>query len=222
MELKKNPEADLEKKRSVFLQVGIITALAVVLLAFEYTVYDEKETVLGSLNLDLLEEEIIPVTQVTPPPPPPPPKQATVIEIVEDDEEIEEELEIQDLEVDEDTEIEIIEEVEEEVEEEQIFTIVEDMPTFPGGDEALFRYLSENIDYPAMAADAGIQGVVYVSFVVDKDGQVKDVKVLRGIGGGCDKEAIRVVKSMPKWAPGRQRGKSVKVQYNLPVRFRLQ
>ena len=93
MELKKNPEADLEKKRSVFLQVGIITALAVVLLAFEYTVYDEKETVLGSLNLDLLEEEIIPVTQVTPPPPPPPPKQATVIEIVEDDEEIEEELE---------------------------------------------------------------------------------------------------------------------------------
>ena len=222
MELKKNPEADLEKKRSVFLQVGIITALAVVLLAFEYTVYDEKETVLGSLNLDLLEEEIIPVTQFTPPPPPPPPKQATVIEIVEDDEEIEEELEIQDLEVDEDTEIEIIEEVEEEVEEEQIFTIVEDMPTFPGGDEALFRYLSENIDYPAMAADAGIQGVVYVSFVVDKDGQVKDVKVLRGIGGGCDKEAIRVVKSMPKWAPGRQRGKSVKVQYNLPVRFRLQ
>ena len=88
--------------------------------------------------------------------------------------------------------------------------------------DILGAYLSENIDYPAMAADAGIQGVVYVSFVVDKDGQVKDVKVLRGIGGGCDKEAIRVVKSMPKWAPGRQRGKSVKVQYNLPVRFRLQ
>lgn len=221
MELKKNPEADLEKKRSVFLQVGLITALAAVLLAFEYTVFDETESVLGSLNLDLLEEEIIPVTQITPPPPPPPPAQTTVIEIVEDDEEIEEELEIEDLEVDEDTEIEIIEEVEEEVEEEEIFTIVEEMPGFPGGEKALFEYLAKNTDYPAMAADAGIQGVVYVTFVVDTDGKVKDARVLRGIGGGCDKEALRVVNSMPSWAPGRQRGKNVKVQYNLPIRFIL-
>lgn len=221
MELKKNPEADLEKKRSVFLQVGLITALAAVLLAFEYTVFDETESVLGSLNLDLLEEEIIPVTQITPPPPPPPPAQTTVIEIVEDDEEIEEELEIEDLEVDEDTEIEIIEEVEEEVEEEEIFTIVEEMPGFPGGEKALFGYLAKNTDYPAMAADAGIQGVVYVTFVVDTDGKVKDARVLRGIGGGCDKEALRVVNSMPNWSPGRQRGKNVKVQYNLPIRFIL-
>jgi protein TonB len=221
MELKKNPEADLEKKRSVFLQVGLITALAAVLLAFEYTVFDETESVLGSLNLDLLEEEIIPVTQMTPPPPPPPPAQTTVIEIVEDDEEIEEELEIEDLEVDEDTEIVIIEEVEEEVDEEEIFTIVEEMPGFPGGDAALFGYLAKNTDYPAMAADAGIQGVVYVTFVVDTDGKVKGARILRGIGGGCDKEALRVVNSMPIWTPGRQRGKNVKVQYNLPIRFIL-
>lgn len=221
MELKKNPEADLDKKRSVFIQVGLLTALAAVLLAFEYTVFEEKTTVLGSLNLDLLEEEIIPVTQVTPPPPPPPPAQTTVIEIVEDDEEIEEELEIEDLEVDEDTEIEIIEEEEEEVAEEEIFTIVEEMPGFPGGEAKLFEYLAKSIDYPAMAADAGIQGVVYVTFVVDNDGSVKDVRVLRGIGAGCDKEAVRVVEKMPKWAPGKQRGKSVKVQYNLPIRFIL-
>jgi protein TonB len=221
MELKKNPEADLEKKRSVFLQVGLITALAAVLLAFEYTVFDETESQLGSLNLDLLEEEIIPVTQVTPPPPPPPPVKTTIIEIVEDDEVIEEELEIVDLEVDEDTQIEIIDEPEEEVTEEEIFTIVEEMPGFPGGEAALFKFLGNNTDYPAMAADAGIQGVVYVTFVVDTEGKVKNASVLKGIGGGCDKEALRVVNSMPNWAPGRQRGKNVKVQYNLPIRFIL-
>ena len=121
----------------------------------------------------------------------------------------------------EDFEVEIIEEPEEEVVEEQIFTIVEEMPSFPGGEEELFKYLGKSIKYPQMAADAGISGVVYVTFVVDKDGKVKDAKVLRGIGGGCDEEAIRVVKAMPPWKPGKQRGKAVKVQYNLPIRFTL-
>ncbi|MCB0818756.1 MAG: energy transducer TonB, partial [Flavobacteriales bacterium] len=144
----------------------------------------------------------------------------TVLEIVEDDEDIEE-VEIEDTEVEEDFEVEIIEEPEEEVVEEQIFTIVEEMPSFPGGEEELFKYLGKSIKYPQMAADAGISGVVYVTFVVDKDGKVKDAKVLRGIGGGCDEEAIRVVKAMPPWKPGKQRGKAVKVQYNLPIRFTL-
>ena len=110
---------------------------------------------------------------------------------------------------------------EEEVEEEQIFTIVEEMPSFPGGEAELFKYLGKNIKYPEMANSAGISGVVYVTFVVDKDGKIKDVKVLRGIGGGCDEEAVRVVKNMPAWKPGKQRGKSVTVQYNLPIRFTL-
>ncbi|MCB0778066.1 MAG: energy transducer TonB, partial [Flavobacteriales bacterium] len=153
-------------------------------------------------------------------PPPPPPAPTTVLEIVEDDEDIEE-VEIEDTEVEEDFEVEIIEEPEEEVVEEQIFTIVEEMPSFPGGEEELFKYLGKSIKYPQMAADAGISGVVYVTFVVDKDGKVKDAKVLRGIGGGCDEEAIRVVKAMPPWKPGKQRGKAVKVQYNLPIRFTL-
>ncbi len=221
MEVKKNKDANLEKKRRGFFWVGMVFALAVVLMSFEYTVFEKVQTQLGQLDLDLLEEEIVPISQITPPPPPPPPQPTTVIEIVDDEEEIEEEIEVMDLELDEDTEIEIVEIEEEEVVEEEIFTIVEQMPGFPGGDEALFKYLGKNIQYPQLAADAGITGMVYVTFVVDKDGSVKDARILKGIGGGCDEEALRVVKSMPKWQPGKQRGKSVKVQYNLPVRFTL-
>ena len=165
---------------------------------------------------------MIPITkQEPPPPPPPPPPQTTIIEIVEDDEEIEEELEIMDTEIDENTEIDIVEFVEEVVEEPEIFTIVEEMPSFPGGEAELFKYLGSNIKYPAMARDAGIQGIVYVTFVVKEDGKISDVRVLRGVGGGCDEEAVRVVEKMPSWKPGKQRGKSVRVQYNLPIRFTL-
>ena len=220
MEVKKNPDANLEKKRAGFIFVGLVFSLAVVLLAFEYTTYDKTSSELGNLNLDLIEEEIVPIAQVVPPPPPPPPKPTTVIEIVDDEEEIEEELVVEDLEVDENTDVEIVE-MEETVEEEEVFTIVEKMPTFPGGEAELFKWLGKNIQYPTMAQDAGIQGVVFVTFVVEKDGSVTGVRVLRGIGGGCDEEAIRRVKQMPRWEPGEQRGKPVKVQYNLPVRFTL-
>jgi len=103
----------------------------------------------------------------------------------------------------------------------QIFTIVEEMPSFPGGEAELFKYLGKTVKYPPMAQDAGITGVVYMTFVVDEQGKVRDPKVLRGIGGGCDEEAIRVVKAMPAWEPGKQRGKPVRVQYNLPIRFTL-
>ncbi|MCC7231486.1 MAG: TonB family protein [Bacteroidia bacterium] len=103
----------------------------------------------------------------------------------------------------------------------KIFTVVEEMPSFPGGESKLFEYLSKNIKYPPVARENGIQGRVYVSFVVDKDGKIKDAVVRRGIGGGCDEEALRVVKSMPDWKPGRQNGRNVQVQYNLPVNFTL-
>ena len=138
-----------------------------------------------------------------------------------EDDEVVEEVEQLDQEIKEDTKVEKVERQEEEVEEEQIFTIVEEMPSFPGGEAELFKYLGKNIKYPEMANSAGISGVVYVTFVVDKDGKIKDVKVLRGIGGGCDEEAVRVVKNMPAWKSGKQRGKSVTVQYNLPIRFTL-
>jgi len=96
------------------------------------------------------------------------------------------------------------------------------MPEFPGGEGALHQYLAENIKYPQMAKESGIQGRVFVTFVVERNGKVTDVKVLRGIGGGCDEEAIRVVQNMPSWTPGKQRGKPVRVQFNLPVKFTLQ
>jgi protein TonB len=147
------------------------------------------------------------------------------INIVEDDVEVEEDLEI-DIEADETTEIEEyvpIEVEEEEMEEEaQIFMVVESMPEPPGGIAAFYGYLNENIKYPQMAKESGIQGTVYVTFVVEKNGSITDVRVLRGIGGGCDEEAVRVVKNSPKWSPGKQRGKPVRVQYNLPVKFILQ
>ena len=221
MELKKSEDANLERKRIPLIIMGILFSTALVLVAFEWKTFETEVSSLGELDIDLIEEEIIPISQQQPPPPPPPPAPTTVIEIVEDEKEIEEELIIEDMEVDEDTEIEFIEEVEEEYVEEQIFTIVEEMPSFPGGDAALMKYLGKNIKYPAIAKDAGIQGTVYVTFVVDEKGDVKDVKILRSIGGGCDEEAIRVVENMPSWSPGKQRGKSVKVQYNLPIRFTL-
>ena len=223
MELKKNPEVDVNKKSSMYFMIGAVVALSVLLLSFEWKVYETQLTELGKLVLDTEEDEMIPITQQELPPPPPPPPQTTIIEIVEDDEEIEEELEIEDTEADEDEVIEIIEvEEEEEVAEEEIFTIVETNPGFPGGEAKMYQYLGKNMKYPPIARDNNIQGRVYVSFVVEKKGNITDVRVLRGIGGGCDEEAIRVVKSMPKWSPGKQRGKPVRVRFNLPIVFKLQ
>lgn len=219
MEAKKNPEADLERRKGSFVLIGLITALAITLVAFEWTTFEKQLGTLGSLDIDFLEEEVIPPSATPPPPPPPPPAPTTVLEIVDDKEDIQE-VEIIDQEITEDTKVEIVQR-EEVIEEEQIFTIVEEMPSFPGGEAELFKYLGKNTKYPQMATDAGISGVVYVTFVVDKDGKIRDAKVLRGIGGGCDEEAIRVVKSMPSWKPGKQRGKAVTVQYNLPIRFTL-
>ena len=104
----------------------------------------------------------------------------------------------------------------------EIFTVVEEQPTYPGGDEARIKFLQENMKYPEEAKELGVQGKVFVTFVVEVDGSITDVKVLRGIGSGCDDEAIRVVKSMPKWVPGKQRGVPVRVQFNLPINFKLQ
>jgi len=119
--------------------------------------------------------------------------------------------------------IEEEEEIEEIVEEEpEIFTIVEQMPSFPGGDEAMMKYIYGNIKYPAMARENDISGLCVVSFVVMEDGSIESIEVKRDIGGGCGDEAKRVVLSMPKWEPGKQRGKAVRVAYNLPVRFKLE
>ena len=225
MELKKSPKADLESKKIIFTQLGLILALALILLAFEWKSYDKSVEGFGERIVEDVMEEIIPITeQKVKPPPPPPPKRVVQINIVEDDVEVEDDLMI-DAEADEFTEMDeyIPIEVDEEVlDEAPIFTVVESMPEFPNGMKELYVYLQNNIKYPVMAKESGIQGKVYVTFVVEKNGSITDVKVLRGIGGGCDEEAIRVVAAMPKWKPGKQRGKPVRVQYNLPVRFTLQ
>ena len=216
MEPKKNPEVNLERKKGLFLQLGLVIALLVVLGAFEYKTYEKIAYNLGALSLEDLEEEIIPITkqEVKPPPPPPPPPE--VIEIVEDDVEIEEEIEIEDTESDEDEEIEIIEE-----DDDEFFMVVENMPIFPGGDLGLMKYIQKHVKYPAIAKEYNITGKVYVSFIVDKSGSVTNVKIVRGVDKNLDAEALRVVKSLPKYKPGKQRGKSVRVMFTIPINFTL-
>ena len=216
MEPKKNPEVNLERKRGLFLQIGLVIALLVVLVAFEYKTYEKIAYNLGALNLDDLEEEIIPITkqEIKPPPPPPPPPE--IIEIVEDDVEIEDEIEIEDTESDEDEEIEIIEE-----DDDEFFMVVENMPIFPGGDLGLMKYIQKHVKYPAIAKEYNITGKVYVSFIVDKSGSVTNVKIVRGVDKNLDAEAVRVVKSLPKYKPGKQRGKSVRVMFTIPINFTL-
>lgn len=222
MDLKKNPESDVDKVRASVFAGGLVFALALIAIIFQLTFYDYSTGNLGQSQFEVdLDEEIMITQPEVKPPPPPPPKPTVVIEIVEDEEEVEEDEVPFEEEVTEDTEVEYIEEVEEEIVEESIFKIVEKMPSFPGGEEELFKYLSKNTKYPPMAKDAGISGKVFVTFVVEKDGKISDVKVLRSIGGGCDEEAIRVVKNMPRWTSGEQRGKPVRVQFNLPINFIL-
>ncbi|MCM1168721.1 MAG: TonB family protein [Bacteroides sp.] len=226
MELKKSPKADLESQKGMFGTFGLVLALVITLVAFEWKSYDQEQIqVAARTAVDMEEDVIIQTEQNLPPPPPPPPAQISQeIEIVEDDVEIENEVEIN-AESNENTVVEdyvapsVVEE--DEVAEEEIFQIVEEMPGPAGGTQALYEYLSKNIRYPIAALESGIQGRVYINFVVEKDGSITDVKVMRGIGGGCDEEAVRVVKAMPKWNPGKQRGRPVRVLYSIPVIFNL-
>ena len=229
MELKKSVKADMEDKKNLFFLIGLVLALLLTLLAFEWTSKQEKAESLGAMGAMEVEEEIIPITreqEIKPPPPPPPPKVVEVLNIVEDDVEIEDELEIEDTDADDETVIDVapvvIAEEEEEVEETKVFLIVEDMPVFPGGDLALRKYLGANVNYPVIAQENGIQGKVYVTFVVGKDGKVRDAAIARGVDPSLDKEAIRVVNSLPRWKPGKQRGKTVNVSYTVPINFVLQ
>ena len=229
MELKKSKKAELESKRNTFLLIGLVVALGVTLLAFEWTTKPSKAESLGSIQSQDVEEEIIPITreqEVKPPPPPPPPKVIEVLNIVEDDVEIEDELEIEDTEADDQTVIDVapvIEAAEEDEEEgAKVFFIVEDMPEFPGGDLALRKFIANTIKYPEAAVEKGVQGKVYVTFVVTKDGDIANTKIARGVDPLLDKEALRVVNMQPKWKPGSQRGKAVNVSYTVPINFALQ
>ncbi len=225
MEVKKSPEANLDKKKNIFFYTGMVITLSLILLLFEWTPKETKENVFGDQGPVEIEDEIIPITrQEVKPPPPPPPKVTTQIEIVDDEEEIEDEPEIDDSEADEQTETEVapIEEEEEETDEVFQFAVIEDKPEFPGGMAGLLKYIATHTKYPQIAKENGISGKVYVQFVIGKDGKVTDVKVVRGRDPYLDKEAVRVVKSLPAWKPGKQRGKPVKVSYIVPINFKLQ
>lgn len=225
---KKSPIVDLENKKFTYVLIGFVIALSAMYIGFEVT--NEEVTKYEETNTEALafEEEIIPpsVQEETPPPPPPPaPEVIEEIEIVEDDKETEtidfssedDEKKVQEI-----IAVPVQVEEEEDPEENVVFQVVEKMPDFPGGRSALMQYLSENIKYPPIAAENNIQGRVVCQFTVWKDGSIKDISVVRGIDPSLDREAVRVVQSMPKWTPGQQRGKAVNCRFTLPILFRLQ
>ncbi|HHJ11119.1 MAG TPA: energy transducer TonB [Bacteroidetes bacterium] len=229
MEVKKSEKADLEKRKGLFLELGLVIVLSIVLIAFEWTSRDLGSTDIVMVGDEVMEEEIIPITrqeQPEPQKPPEPPKVTEFLNIVDDDIELDDELILEDMEVTQDTEIEIIEfegEEEEEVEEQQIFFIVEEMPSFQGkGQEGFREWIQQNLRYPEIAAENGISGRVFVRFVVEPNGSVSNVEVVRGVDPALDAEAVRVVSSSPKWEPGKQRGKPVRVAYTFPIVFVLQ
>ena len=224
MEIKKSPKADLEGKKGVFFEIGLTLALAVLLFAFEWKSSTEQVTPFQTPAEEQIEDEIIPITQQMLNPPPAP-KLTDLIDIVEDDTNIDDDLEI--LDAEDQSENQVIENVadfgeygEENTGESEIFQVVEDMPSFPGGNVS--KWIAKNVKYPVLAMENGIQGKVFIQFVIERDGSITDVKVVRGVDASLDKEAVRVVKSMPKWIPGKQNGKAVRVKFTVPVMFRLQ
>jgi protein TonB len=229
MELKKSPKADLENKRNIFVQLGLVVSLAICLYGFESTSKVSQVGSLGDITNQAVEEEIIPVTrqdQPPPPPPPPPPKVVDMLVIVDDNTDIKDELQIEDSEANDKTAITAVMQAptakEEEAEDAPVFFIVEEMPDFPGGQLALRKFIAQAIKYPVIAQENGIQGKVFVNFVVNKDGSVTGAKIARGVDPSLDKEALRVVNSLPKWKPGKQGGKPVRVSYTVPINFVLQ
>jgi protein TonB len=223
MEAKKTPQADLTNKSAFFFSIGLLFTMALVVMAFEWRQYDESLVDLAGKTTNVFEEVLeVPPTDI-PPPPAPTVQQPQIVE-VPDEEEIEDEIQVKfDVEVTEDTKVEeVIVQAEEPKEEtEEIFTIVEESAAPKGGMGAFYKYVSDKMKYPAQARRMGIEGRVFVEFVIGKDGSISDVKAVKGIGAGCDEEAVRVVQSAPAWTPGKQRGKSVKQRMVLPITFKL-
>lgn len=238
MEIKKTKKADLEGGKSTGLLIGFIVGLAALFACFEYTTKEYAETgIVFSTASMPFEDEVVPLTQQifmnTPPPPANVPTVAEVIDIVDNNEDISEEK----IEESESTTEAITVSsahqgpaviapmgptIEQTGEDDNIFEVVETQPSFPGGMDKLMQWLSKNLRYPASAQESNIQGRVVCQFVVNKDGSIVEPKVIKSVDPALDKEAIRVVSSMPKWSPGKQRGKAVRVRFTLPVTFRLQ
>ncbi|MBR1872654.1 MAG: energy transducer TonB [Bacteroidales bacterium] len=228
MEVKKSEKASLENKKLLFTEIGFVVALLVVFGAFSYTSKEKKVASLEAEQQAVDVEEMVPITEETPPPP----EQAPKIPVLSDqidivDDEIKVEDNFMSLEDDANMGVEImdyVEEAEEEVIEEEAipFQLVEEKPSFNGGDANEFsKWVNSRLVYPEIAKENGVQGRVTLQFTVNADGSVSNVKVLRGVDASLDKEAVRVVSSSPKWKPGKQRDRAVKVTYTFPVIFQL-
>ncbi|MDD4728032.1 MAG: TonB family protein [Dysgonamonadaceae bacterium] len=229
MEVKKAPHANIETHKTTFFLMGMVVALAVLFVGFEWssTISKLDESMIME---EVLAEEEIEITQREPePPPPPPPPEPEVPDVIEEvEEKVENKIDLSSLEDDQSrAQVQTYtpppppKPVEEEATDE-IFVVVEQQPEFPGGMTALMKFLGDNIKYPVIAQENGIQGRVITNFVVERDGSISDVQVVRGQDPSLDREAVRVIKTMPKWKAGQQRGKPVRVRFTLPVVFRLQ
>ena len=228
MEIKKTPKADLENRRTLYTKIGLVVALLVVWGAFSYSTKEKAVASLGEDTQVVEVEDMVPITEETPPPPPEAPKIPVLsdqIDIVEDDIKVDDNF--MSLEDDASLGVEImdyVEEVKEEVVEEEAipFQLVEEKPSFNGGDANEFsKWVNSKLQYPEIAKENGVQGRVTLQFTVNPDGSVSNVKVLRGVDSSLDKEAVRVVSMSPKWKPGKQRDRAVKVTYTFPVIFQL-
>ena len=224
MKEKKSAKADLSSKRGLFIEIGLIIVLAIVYIAFEQRSYkaisvNPFDRPVAPVDDDVI---VIPYDKIELPPPPPP-QQPVLLQEVPDDVKTNPDITVT---VEDDPNIPTpdlpkLPIKEEDPKDEPPFIIVEQYPEYTGGDEARLTFLRNNIKYPQAAREIGIQGTVYVNFVVEKDGSITQIKIIRGIGGGCDEEAMRVVQMMPKWKPGKQRGKEVRVAYDMPIKFTL-
>lgn len=229
MEVKKTAKASLENKKLLFTEIGLVISLLFVWGAFEYSSKEKSTSMFEADNSIVIEEEMVPITESTPPPPEAAPKVPVLsdeINIVDDDIKLDDDT-FMNLEDDANMGVEImdyVEEVAEEVVEEEAipFQLVEEKPSFNGGDANEFsKWVNSRLVYPEIAKENGVQGRVTLQFTVNADGSVSNVKVLRGVDSALDKEAVRVVSSSPKWKPGKQRDRAVKVTYIFPVIFQL-
>lgn len=227
MEVKKSKKAEIETKRSTWLLMGFVTVLACMFIAFEWTQRDVNVDLSQRLRDPVFIEELVPITfpaEKPLPPPPAAPKQAEELIIATNEAEVTE-TNVAGTEADNvGIVIKTVERTIEEIDEPEIgfVVIAEEMPSFPGGQEALMQFLNRNIKYPTISQETGVQGRVIIQFIVNKDGSIVDPVVARSIDPYLDKEALRVIKAMPKWKPGMQRGKAVRVKYTVPVTFKLQ
>lgn len=232
MKLKKNPKADLTRNSSLYFAIGLCAILFISWQSIEWKTY-KKSYAYEALNIDDDDDEEVPITeQLKTPPPPPPPPAPEIIEVVEDEEEVEETI-IESTETDQEEIVEEVEVMEEELDVDVPFAIIEDVPLFPGCErvpkserrkcfqEKIQRHISRNFRYPEIAQQMGIQGRVYVNFVIAKDGSITNIR-MRGPDKNLEKEAARIIGKLPNMTPGKQRGRPVRVPFSIPITFRLQ